>query len=246
MKKVLVSGIVLGLVVFAPQSFAAAEARLTGKIYEASGPRKEALFDFKNDFEKKPDQRISTSVFTRNDGAVAAVEVTKFDGDGRLKHYAFEDKQENYAGTIELAYGKAKFSFTKDGKTKTSEEDAGDDFIVGSMIPEDLQANWKKIMAGGKLKRRLAVVERVETIGFEFSKESETELAGQKAVVIKMRPSNFLISALVKPLRFYVKADGTTLMELHGRTLIKKQVGSSFKDLDAVTVYTQLAGGNSK
>ncbi len=238
----LVSLLVMGLFV----GQARAEVRLTGKIYELEGSKTAPLFDFKNDFEKKSDSQLSTSIFTRADGAVAALEITKFDGSGKLTSYSWEDKQENYLGTIEVVNGTAKFSFTKNGKTKTAEEPAGQDFIVGSMIPEDFQAHWLQLMKGEKLKRRLAVVDRVETIGFEFAKESETELAGQKVVVIRMRPSNFLISALVDPLHFYVKADGTALMELRGRTLVRRQVGSAFKDLDAVTVYTQLVGGNSK
>lgn len=245
MKKYLVFALIPSFVIAASVR-ADAEVRLTGKIYDEDGPKTSPLFDFKNELEKKTDQAISRSVFTRADGNVAAFEITTFDGAGRLKAYSWEDKQEGYLGKIEVAGGKAKFSFTKNGKTKTAEENAGDDFIVGSMIPEDFQKNWQKLVNGEKLKRRLAVVDRVETIGFEFSKESETELNGQKAIVIKMRPSNFLISALVKPLHFYVKADGTELMELRGRTLVRRFDGSSYKDLDAVTVYTQVAGGNSK
>lgn len=246
MKKYLVSSLIVGLM-FLSSFNADAELRLTAKIYDIDlGAKSPALFDFKNDFERTSDKQVSTSVFTRPDGSTAAIEVTTFDATGKLKHYSWEDKQEGYSGSIEISGGKARFSFTKNGKTKTAEEAAGEDFLVGSMIPEDFQANWEKISKGEKLKRRLAVVDRVETIGFEFSKESEAEIDGQKVFVIKMRPSNFLISALVKPLRFYVKADGTKLLELRGRTLVRRQVGSSFKDLDALTIYNQAAGGNSK
>lgn len=239
--------LVLALATLAGLGQARAEVRLLGKVYAQEGPRTEPVFDFKNELVKTDEKHVSTSTFVRgDDGRIAAVEVTTFDPSGRLKSYSLEEKQQDFKGVLEVVDGKAKFSFTKDGKTKTNEEKAGDDLIVGSMIPEDLQANWEKITKGAKLKRRLAVVDRLETIGFEFSKESDAEVMGQKVAVIMMRPSNFLIAALVKPLRFFVKADGSALVELHGRTLIKRQVGSKFEDLDAVTVYTQLAGGNSK
>ncbi len=103
------------------------------------------------------------------------------------------------------------------------------------------------------MKRRLAVVDRLETVGFEFFKEKDTELDGKKAVVVKMKPSSFIIAAIVKPLHFYFTTDGATLLQIDGRTTVKKNVNGAYKDLDAITVYTKgvstavpTSGGNSK
>ena len=167
-----------------------------------------------------------------------------------------ENFQINTSGRVEVGGGKAKFTFKKDGKEKSDTEDAGSDFITTSAIPLDLEANWSKIMKGEKLKRRLAVVGRMETVGFEFSKEKEVDLEGKKSIVVKMKPSSFIIAAIVKPLHFYMSTDGATLYQIDGRTTVKKNVNGSFKDLDAVTVYTKgvttavgtqaPSGGNSK
>ena len=84
----------------------------------------------------------------------------------------------------------------------------------------------------------------------------KVDLEGKKSIVVKMKPSSFIIAAIVKPLHFYMSTDGATLYQIDGRTTVKKNVNGSFKDLDAVTVYTKgvttavgtqaPSGGNSK
>jgi hypothetical protein len=54
---------------------------------------------------------------------------------------------------------------------------------------------------------------------------------------VKMKPSSVFISALVDPLHFYLTPDGHRLIELDGRTQIKRQDGSKWKDLDGITRY---------
>jgi hypothetical protein len=243
----------LALLAFAANSAQAAETRYTAKVYDAEN-RSSLLFNYKSEGEMVGNQYHVTNTFTAPDGKVAMVEHIHFNLDKTASYYDLEQKQTGAFGKVEVANGKAKFTYKKDGKEKTDSEDAGSDFITTSAIPLDLEANWDKIQKGEKLKRRLAVVDRMETVGFEFSKEKEVDLDGKKAVVVKMKPSSFIIAAIVKPLHFYMSTDGSTLYQIDGRTTVKKNVNGSYKDLDAVTVYTKgvsggigaASGGNSK
>lgn len=219
---------------------AAPEEKLTAKIFDKDSNKQKLLFNYKHDSETKGDLRTVTNTFTDPEGKVAAVETAEFvksGGEEKVRLYKMSQKQLGAEGSVEVKDGTANFSYTKDGKTKTSSEKVGDDFIVGPSLVAHLQKNWDKIAKGETIKTRFAVLDRTETVGFQFSKEKEADINGQKAFVIKMKPSSFLIAALVDPLHFYMTPDGKRLLELHGRTQVKRGEPGKWKDLDAVTVY---------
>ncbi len=227
----------------------AAELRYTAKVYELDKPREKVLFNYKSESENVGDTVIVNNHFTYPDGKLATHEEITFQKNGRVSLYKQDQAQIGAKGQIEIAGGKAKFTYTKDGKTKTATEDAGDDFIVGSQIPLEIGAHWAELMRGDTFKRRLAVLDRCDSVGFNYSKEGEGEVDGKKAVIIKMKPSSFIIAALVNPLHFYMSPDGQELFEIKGRTTVKRDKGGGkFGDLDADIIYTKApaAGGNSK
>lgn len=209
------------------------------KILDSSD-RKTVLFTYKHEAVPKDEGTLVTNTFTSPDGKVAAVETAEFvkDASGpRLRLYKMDQKQVGAVGQVEVKDGVAHFSYSKDGATKTSSEKVGDDFIAGPSLVGHLQARWAKLMKGDTVKTRFVVLDRRETVGFQFYKEKETEVNGQKAVVIKMKPSSFLIAALVDPLHFYFTPDGQRLLQMQGRVQVKKNEGGKWKDLDALTVY---------
>lgn len=229
----------------------AAESGFSAKIFDKDSNKEKLLFTYKQDVEVKDNTRILVNTFTdSSDGSVAAIETVEFaniGGDEVLRRYNMKQKQINAEGTIELKEGKAHFTYTKDGKIKTASEKAGDNFVVGSSALPYLRKHWSKIEKGEKVPVRLAVIDRLETVGFEFSREREVEMNGQKVYVLKMKPSSFIIAAIVNPLYWYVTADGQKLLEINGRSQVKRKIDGEWKDFDAVTVYSYGdAGGNSK
>jgi hypothetical protein len=146
-------------------------------------------------------------------------------------------KQTGADGQVEVRNGRAFFTYTKGGKTKTDDEAIKGNLVVGPTIPLLMIEHWSEITSGKKVEARMAVLDRLETVGFEFSKEKEEMLGGEKVIVIKMRPSSLLIAALVSPLHFYANLEGTKIREVHGRTHLKLKDGDGWKDLDAETVY---------
>jgi hypothetical protein len=238
----------------------ASELRYTAKVYELGKSHENVLFNYRSESDEKGDTVVVNNHFYYPDGRLATHEEITFQKDGHVSLYKQEQAQLGATGSIEIGGGKAKFSFTRDGKTKTDTEDIGPEFIVGSQIPLEIEAHWAELMKGETMKRRLAVLERCESVGFNYSKEGEGEVDGKKAVIIKMKPSSFIIAALVSPLHFYMSPDGKELYEIKGRTTVKKDKGGGkFGDLDADIVYTKgpaatqtpapaapAAGGNSK
>jgi len=236
--------VVLGVWIGNESASAAMTPLFSAKIFDLQD-RSKHMFDYKNEFELVGDKKTMVTTFLDLDGKVLVVETTvvKIDEKGVETLLSFEQdhKQLGTSGKIEVKDGKAGFSFTKDGKTKTASETVEQNYIVSSMVLGFVQTNWEKLMKGETAKVRLGVVDRSESVGFSFSKESATA----ERVVIKMKPTSMIISALVSPLRFAFQPDGKKLVELEGRVAVKVQKDGKFKDFDGFTVYTYSAGASS-
>jgi hypothetical protein len=200
--------------------------------------RKTLLFTYEHETSLSGDHRVATSRYRDPSGKLAIEESVDFAKDGfQLLKYSQSQKQLGTDGSIEVKDGKAKFSYTKDGKTKTSDESIKGDFIVGLTIVPYLQAHWSQLMKGDTLSARLGVLDRLESVGFRYKKEKDLDLDGKKAVMVIMEPEAWVIRQVVDPLHFTLTADGSKLLQIEGRATVKREEKGKFKDLNALTVY---------
>ncbi|CAN5526171.1 hypothetical protein BH10BDE1_BH10BDE1_15070 [soil metagenome] len=222
----------------AAPSQAAPTPHFTAKIYDLKDHTK-LMFDYKSDVEVVGDTTTFVNTVFDLNGETLVIEKTVMKDDGEtLVSFEQDQKQLKTQGKVELRDGKAEFTFTRDGKTKTDDEKAGADFIVTATLVAYVQGHWDAVIKGDTVKARLAVLDRMETVGFQFRKDSERQVDGVPVVILKMKPSSLVISALVDPLFFTFTADGKQLMDLSGRANVKVLVDGKLKDFDGYTVYT--------
>jgi hypothetical protein len=209
---------------------------LRGKLYEKGTDRTKLLFDWQRTEKNEGSSTITKSVFTAPDKSIAVVDEAVVT-DGKIRKYEVHHFQLGQEGSVVVDGNKLHFSYTKDGKTESNTEDLPEQFAVAATLVDTLGRNRELILRGDTLKLRYAVLDRKETIGFSFFKVEEKKVNGVEAVVIKMKPSSFIISALVDPLLFTLRKDDFRVMELVGRTLPKRKVEQQWKDLDCDIVY---------
>jgi len=252
MSRLVISLLTLALVVLAsPRARAFEDSDFKAKVYDQESGKQKLLFTYQRKNEQKNDLRVGTSTYfdPASPTEPVAIETTEFAKDGAIEKvvsYHMSQKQIGAEGQIDVSKDKINFTFAKNGSTKKSEETLTDNFVVGPSIVLYLQRHWDEISKGDKIKIRFGVPDRAETVGFEFFKDRDESVTNDsvtvKTWVIKMKPSSFIIAALVKPLFFYMLPDGSRLIEVHGRTQLKRKVDGSYKDLDAVTVYDYASG----
>lgn len=212
----------------------------TAKLFD-SKDRSKLMFEQTNEYIDEGNRRTYTSTFRDTAGEIAVIERTvteRIDGKEKLISYQQEQKQLGAIGKIDLVGDKVNFTYTKDGKTKEGSEPFGPAFVVGPTLVPHMRGQWDRIVAGERVKVRLGVVDRLDTVGFSLTKDSEREVAGQKIIVVKLRATSAIIAMAVDPLYFAMKADGSELVELDGRSVVKEKKGDSFKDFSAHVVYT--------
>ncbi|MGE3973953.1 MAG: hypothetical protein AB7F59_05445 [Bdellovibrionales bacterium] len=200
------------------------------------------LFRFTRDDSHIPatpaDQKKVTRSFKSLEGAPVATEEVYYSSD-KLQKIIFQQHQLREEGSLEIKEGKIYFQYTKEGKTKKDDEKFDPDLTAVDQIHPKLNKHWKELMDGKTISIRLPVLDRLETVGFKFFKEPDTILRKKEVVVIKMKPSSFVIAALVDPLLFYFdktpSANGEhKLLEVVGRTVPKVKEGTKWKNLDAI------------
>jgi predicted lipoprotein with Yx(FWY)xxD motif len=184
--------------------------------------------------------------------------------------FSQDHRQMKSTGEIKVSADKVDFQYTAKGKTKESSEALEKNFVISSSVVSYLKKHWKEIKTGKTVKVRFGVLDRQETVGFEFFKTEDinydvatgtssptasavadasttvvagevaatsTKAAMKSAIVIKMKPSSFIISALVNPLYFTMTEKDGVLLAIKGRTVPKLKSGSGFTDLDVETTY---------
>jgi hypothetical protein len=210
----------------------------TAKGFEIRGPRERPIFTMEQTFGA--DGLSSYSAFRSPEGKDLVTEKMEFDDAGAPLRYTVDHLQSGTSGVVEVKNGRLTFVHrTADGKVKTNDEIIPDVWATGPMFLPMVRKNWDRLMKGEPMKFRFAVWDRAETVGFQLFKERvEKKPDGREVVILKMKPTAFIIAAIVDPLYFEMRPDGSFLETMTGRTLPKRQDGSKLKDLDAYIVYS--------
>jgi hypothetical protein len=207
-----------------------------GQLFELGSHRGKLLFrEALTETVEGGQLKAIRRVFSYPDGREAVVDEATFEG-GALKRYRLEQKQTGAQGALEVSGGQVRFSHTAAGKTKTAEESLTPDLVVAPTVVPYLQARWDVLLKGGEVKVRYASLERRETVGFTFAKVSEKRVGDRDAMVVRMKPTSFIIAALVDPLYFTFDTSNRRLLEVIGRTAPMIQVDGKWKDLDVEMV----------
>jgi hypothetical protein len=219
---------------------------LVGTIYTAD--HKKALFKFSRSCVRNGNTLSVSREYTYPDGSLALKEKVTYEGD-RLREYDIEDLQlgsHGLAKIISLASEPAKnvisYEYSKDArsskKPRTATEPFPNNCLISDMVAPFLMDHWSDLLKGNEVKCRYIVVDRRETVGFTFVKDSEGRRNRQEVIIVKMFPTSRIISALVDPLFFTIEKDGRRrTLEYTGRTPVKIKDGSKWKDVDGVTVF---------
>jgi hypothetical protein len=224
------------LVILSAMSFSSL-ADYSADVYEMKSNKAKKLYTVSNKTVEKDGSAEAVTVFKDLQGQPVVEEKAQMKG-AQLIKLDLEQKQMGATATVEAKDGKIVFTKTENGKTKTADEKLKGDFVISSTFQRFVKEKWPNIQKGENLEFRYGSWERMESVGFEIKKVGEEKLDGQDVVILKMKPSSFIISALVDPLIFKFSPDGSHLLAMAGRVAPKQKSGSSWKDLDAEVFYT--------
>lgn len=218
---------------------------LAGSIYEQRTDGNKLLYRFQRRASRSGDKLNVKRDFTYPDGKLAAQEVAVYRGN-EIEFYELKDLQTAGQGSITFERARNGSPATLDfqylaergAKPKFSRESWSGDTLVSDMVGHFLSARWEALVRGEKVKCRLAVIPRRETIGFTFRKTGESSWQGRGVITVRMDATSPLLAPLVDALLFTIDKEAPHhVLQYVGRTTPKIREGNKWKDLDALTVF---------
>ena len=226
----------VGLIAFSAQVFAKSEVK--ADLFEMGQGTKTQIFKLDQDVTGPLEgHQEMKAVFSDMAGQPAFTEEATLEN-GLLVKNIITQHQTGEKASIEVRDGQIYFSRTNSGeKEKTASEKLKQPLLVPAAFAHFVKTHWESLAKGEALEFRFAVWQRLETVGFQFKKVKDEGEGDNKVLVLKMKPTSFIISALVDPLTFRYAYKNQRIISYEGRVSPKIKKGDSFKDLDALVVY---------
>ncbi len=209
---------------------------IVGEVFEQKTNFGKKLYNLDIDVKTSEGLTKTLAVYKDMKGELAVEEKGVFRGD-ELISFDVDRVQTHEKGHIEVQGDKILFVYEKDGKKKTSEERLRKPLLTPANFNIFVANHWNEITNGSGMEVRFGVWFRLETVGFKIFKVGEVQKGTQKWIQLRMKPSSFLIAALVDPLNLWYDENTKHLMELSGRVSPKILSGNKFKDLDGDVRY---------
>ncbi|MFN7904706.1 MAG: hypothetical protein ACK5P5_05935 [Pseudobdellovibrionaceae bacterium] len=230
--------IFLGMMAFGHATWA---LNYSSEIFEPKTSFQKKLFDLSVTSATSPDGVVTATGTFKNTqtGEVVIEEVAKYK-DAEFMETKIEQKQTGEKGQIKVADGKIEFIYiSKDGKEKKNSEKikSGMKILAPANFIVFIRKNWAELNKDKVIPLRMVVWDRYETVGFDLIYEGPVRRSGQDLIKLKLKPSSFLIAALVNPISMWFSTDGQRMIEMQGRVAPKVKDGDDWKTLDADVKY---------
>ncbi|MGE5085455.1 MAG: hypothetical protein ACM3MG_04085 [Bacillota bacterium] len=215
-----------------------AQERVSATLYDLKSHQGKKLFTFQLDVTSQGAESLVGSQFRDLNGAVVVAEKGVVNG-AELVSYEIDRPQTSEKGRIAVRDGKIFFEYEgPGGKKKSADEKVKGLILCSANFSSFVKAHWNELSAGKELDVRFAVWDRLETVGFTLKKIKDVSQGDKKMLELQMKPTSFVIAALVDPVNLWYAYADQKIQILKGRVAPKIQVDGKWKDLDAEVVYT--------
>ncbi|QDK39735.1 hypothetical protein DOE51_09935 [Bdellovibrio sp. NC01] len=228
----------LSLIISFSFAQAFAQEKTSAILYDLKSNQTKKLFTLTIETTDAADGTHSKTSYQDLNGKVVVQETGLAQGD-ELKDYTLERPQTEEKGHIFTRDGKVYFEYEgPGGKKKSANEKIDGQILTPANFTAFVRKNWDSFNAGKAIPVRYAVWDRQETVGFTLTKVGDAEIKGQKAIELRMKPTSFVIAAIVDPIHLWYRVSDKKLMIMKGRVQPRQDVDGKLKQLDAETVYT--------
>lgn len=207
----------------------AGETIYFGKSFPLGKPASEPEFVYERRVGSKDGVSEATHLTRTREGVIALADGATYSESYELIEYTLYFDQQGRTGSIEV--DERGVTLTYDGKSKT--ERAQGPVVVGPTLVGFLFHRLDALRSGEKLVVRFAVLDRLETMPFEFTAESAPD--GQTKIVMKAQSA--LVALAIAPVHFTFETATGKLVRIEGRVPPKLLRDGALYDFDARVEY---------
>ena len=209
-----------------------------GRVFPLAGTATQPTFVYERRVASDGSNLVSTHVTRSSTGEVALAEEASHSAEYGLTHYQLHTNQLGQRGRIDVVNGDVHFRLI-DGAREVSavEHRDGTPVVVGPTLVGYIYKHLSALRAGKRFRVRLAVLERLETLGFDL----ETVRAPRGQTQVRMSASSFVVALAVDPVLFTFETETGKLVRLEGRVPSKRPTAEGLEDFDARVEYRFVA-----
>lgn len=222
------------LVATAPPS---GETIYVGTVFPLKGGQAVPTYVYERSVQSRDGALVSTHVTRDLGGAVQLQESAVHSEDYRLASYTLHRNQLGQSGTVRVDGDEVSFERRDGTQLRRKTERQAGPVVVGPTLVGFVFRHLGALRGGQVLGVRMAVLDRLETIGFDL--QAVPASPGQTR--IRMKPSSFFVALVVDPIYFTFETDSGRLVRLEGRVPPKVRDGDGWRDFDARVEYRFVA-----
>mgnify|MGYP000650019115 CR=1 FL=1 len=215
---------------------ARAEDLFTAEFYlQGSSPR-QLIFRQYNEIIKKDGIETLRHVYTLPDGKPAAIEeVVKKNEE--FSGYTLRFYQMNCGCRLIREGNKVYFTFLEAGSEKKGARDYSPNLVMGPTLQDFARGNWDRLDRGGKAPFFIPVMDRKILAPFTLRKIGSSPYNRPGVMVVEMKIDSFLLGFLIDPNQLVFDRNTRRLMEIHGPTLLRREVNGKMEATRADIYY---------
>ena len=208
-----------------------------GRVFPLHGNDETPTYVYERRVDESDGKLVSTHVTRDPAGAIQLAEVATHSPDYALSEYTLYSNQFGQKGSIRVENGEVTFRLDDGTAERTKIEHREEAIVVGPTLVGYVVRHLDALERGETLNVRFAVLDRLETIGFNLQKAPAS--TGQTRV--KMNASSFLVNLMVPTTYFTFDKATQKLVRLEGRVPPKVRDGNAWIDFDARVEYEFVA-----
>ena len=193
-------------------------------------------------YERRVDDRdgavVSTHVTRDLAGAIQLAESAAHSADYELVDYTLFANQLGQTGSIHVDDQRTTFRMSDQDGEHTRVEDNAGPVVVGPTLVGHIVRRLDRLERGEVTQVRMAVLDRLETIGFDLRALPPREAAETR---VEMIPSSFFVRLAMDPIAFTFDRSTKKLVRIEGRVPTKVRDGKGWRDFDARVEYDYVA-----
>jgi len=221
----------------APSLSSAGDSIYFGTVYPLQPAAARPAFVYERRVDERGGASVSTHLTRTPAGEIVLADSALHSADYELFDYTLHTNQWGQSGSIHVQGDEVTFLLADGAEQRSATEHVEHPVAVGPTLVGYIVRHLEALRAGEVVPVRLAVLDRLETLGFELT--AVPAPAGQTQ--IRMSPSSFLIGLVVDPISFTFETASSKLLHLEGRVPPKLLEGESWHDLDARVEYRYVA-----
>ncbi len=201
LKMIAPGAIFLGLL-----SQAELQAEILGSFFDVSGESPRLLYHYRKTGESDGES-VREITFTDLEGRLATRRKIHYVS-GELTREELEHFQLGESGVMRVDGQWVHFSYTRNGRTRTSRERRPDSLVPLDEMDVFLSGRWEDLVARKKVSVRIPVLSRLSTWRVTFRYDSEDTIEGRPVIVLEMKVAGLLAALFTEPKYFFLEKAG--------------------------------------